>query len=44
MKDEIFVENMKELYPMAYESLVDDFERNIKRKLKYEKELKKIKK
>lgn len=37
MKDETFVENMKELYPMGYESLVKDFERNIKLKNKKEK-------
>ena len=40
MEDRLFVENMKELYPMGYKSLVVDFEKNIKRKEAYEKQKK----
>jgi len=43
MKDEEFVKMMKEVYPMSYESLVDDFERHKRLVLKREKELEKLK-
>ena len=40
MKPETFVKRFKEIYPMTYESLVDDIERHARKEAAYKRSLK----